>query len=1799
MSKTRHSSRLNRVVVRTVFSVTMLLAIDTNAIAQDAATSDLGFLQNAGQVVDFEGRSRTDVLFVSDGPGPTLFVRRGGISIVLARVGEHDTTPPQSFGDGVDWLGDDAIVAHRIGDLSQLPVSGQRVDLEFVGAELDGVTEMLDPTEDFVNIYSGSARAIEHHRRWQRLVLRDVWKDIDVVIRRSSAGLKYDFVVRSGASPSSIRLRYAGASSVALDDSGGIVIGTIFGVLQDAAPIVYQTRTKVGSPDTIPSRFVVEGEMVHFELDEYCHDVDLIVDPSLVWSTYYGGTLGDFAGFYSVGTQYVSNALTRDTAGNVYACGKTYSTNFPVSPGVFQTTPGQSPLNEDGWVVSFSKSGARRWATYVGGSGAETAGGIDIGPTDVLVFQGTTSSPNFPVTPSSFQQTRGSTYDAFMIRLSTTGTRIWASYLGGSGNDFGGYVAVDRDGSVVVTGTTLSSNFPVSPGAYRTTPSGQETYLLRFDAAGARRWGTFVGATNQEEAGGLDIDTNGTIGVAIRTTSTDFPTTIGTYRQGWTRTGAGDYEAVLATFDSSGNYRWGTYFGGNSNDVPRGMAFDGTGHIYLGGGTLSTNLPTTSASLQPFWTGLTPTYQDAFIARFTPSGAFGWCTYYGGPSQDYTSGVSAEWNGHVFVAGTASSAGVIRSGVSYDSVYGGGSDGFLLELDSTGGIVWDTYIGGTQIDYALAIVGDGAGSRFVAGYTSSSDFPVANPYQSSFAGGYDAFICRFCNTLYPPLEADGPLSFCDGDSVVLSGPSGFAAYRWWPTNDTTQSIIVDAAGRYAVTIIETTGCLGHSDTVGVVVHALPVPSIRVFGDTSICAGDSVLLTTYYPGARGYRWSTGSTNDSIYVKVAGSYAVEVTDSNGCRGLSPVRRIDVRPRPAPARITPSDTIRVCPDSMVAITIGSGYAVVQWSTGANAPTIRVGPGRYWARVSNAADCWNGSDTVTVVEHPRQRPTITAQGPRVFCRGDSVLLDAGAGFARYTWSTGDTGRFLVVHGAGAFRVTAIDTNGCIAQSDPIGVTEYAVPNPNIIPSRTLLCAGDSVILDATSPEFVHYQWNTGDTTPRIVVRTSGSYSVKVRSINGCEGSSTVIAIGVSPRPPVDIAGPSEICSGSRATYSTVARPGYRYEWSWTGNGTLIGGTSSASVTLTWGAPGVGSITVHVTDPATGCDSTVTIPVVIGSGLVPRIAAARLHVCPGDSVLLDAGVGYDEYLWSTGDTGRSVWGHAGVVYVVFVRNADGCSGSSLPITINESTGPRPEIVADGSLTFCEGDSVILDAGDYVRYQWNTGEVTRRVVVRTSGDYSVTVVDTVGCEGTSGTVRVLVNTIPAPTINGPTEVCHSSTSTYQSPEHAGSTYAWSVAGGTIVSGQGTREIVVRWGTTGGGRIDVTETSSSNCAGSAQPLAVTIGTQLRPVISPSGPQAFCPGDSITLDAGAGYASYEWSTGGRSRLVVVHLPGAYSVIVSDSSGCSGRSDTSTVTVLPSPVPNIRALGPLTFDEGDSVFLEVDTTFDEYRWSTGETGRRIVVAASGTYSVEVADSNGCRGTSPAISVAVIPRKPTPDTAEVHLWLGDHTGVPGVPVDIPIHMTSTKLATSGATRAIGQVRYNRTLLAPIGNTSSGWVDGGDRVIPFSVWLADSTGTGYLTHLAFLPALGNAVSTAMSLENVSFEGGAVRVSTDSGTFMVTGLCPDGGTRLVNTDGLFGVKSLQPNPSGTIIRIEFELIEDGPMKLELYDALGRCTQEVMRGPSVRGRYGAVINLAELPDGWYTLVLTSGVERTTELIRVVR
>ena len=410
------------------------------------------------------------------------------------------------------------------------------------------------------------------------------------------------------------------------------------------------------------------------------------------------------------------------------------------------------------------------------------------------------------------------------------------------------------------------------------------------------------------------------------------------------------------------------------------------------------------------------------------------------------------------------------------------------------------------------------------------------------------------------ISANGPIAFCPGGTVTLSGPSGLTYH--WSNGNTTQSITV-SQGSYLLTVTNANNCSAISSLENITVYPTPNNGITAGGPTTFCAGNSVTLTA--ASNLTYLWSTGATTQSINATQSASYTVTVTNNNACTAVSSPTVVTVTPGPVDT-VSASGPLSFCAGGSVALTADAGISglAYNWSNGSTVRTISVTQaGSYTVTVTNGNNCTAVSIPVVVSIAANISDTVTASGPTTFCAGGSVLLTAAPGLT-YHWSNAATSQSINVTQSGTYSVT-LTSNTCSATSTPIQITVNGNPNNAVTASGpTTFCAGDSVTLTASSG--VTYNWSTGATTAFITTTQAGNYSVTVTNANNCTAASSLIqtAINARPSPVINANGPTTFCPGGSVTLS--ANAGFTYLWSngLTTQNITVSQPGSYTVTLT-----------------------------------------------------------------------------------------------------------------------------------------------------------------------------------------------------------------------------------------------------------------------------------------------------------------------------------------------------------------------------------------------------------------------------------------------------------------------------------------------------------------------------------------------------------------------------------------------------------------------------------------------------------
>ncbi|MCX6358479.1 MAG: SBBP repeat-containing protein [Armatimonadetes bacterium] len=354
--------------------------------------------------------------------------------------------------------------------------------------------------------------------------------------------------------------------------------------------------------------------------------------------------------------------------------------------------------------------------------------------------------------------------DAFAVKVRADGALDYLSFVGGADDDRACGLAVDASGCAYLTGSTYSTDFPVTPGAKFTTfGGGTDAYVVKLGAAGSTiEYGTYLGNDGFDDAWGIGVDAAGNAYVAGNT-SANFPVTPGAFQTAGGTSG----EGFVSKFNATGSdLVYSTYLAGSDSDLVNGMAVDAAGCVYVTGCTCSSDFPVTPGAFQTTFGGGS-NFGDAFLTKLKADGTgLVYSTYIGAAGEDTAYSVSVDAGGYAYVCGTAETGFPTTAG-AYQTAFGGSTDAWVAKVDTDGSkLVYCTYIGGAQWDAAYGVSAGPDGTAYVSSYTAG-DWPVTpDAYQGAYGGGDSDWAITALNPA--------------GSALTYSTYYGAASYERYP-----------------------------------------------------------------------------------------------------------------------------------------------------------------------------------------------------------------------------------------------------------------------------------------------------------------------------------------------------------------------------------------------------------------------------------------------------------------------------------------------------------------------------------------------------------------------------------------------------------------------------------------------------------------------------------------------------------------------------------------------------------------------------------------------------------------------------------------------------------------------------------------------------------------------------------------------------------------------------------------------------------------------------------------------------------
>jgi hypothetical protein len=651
---------------------------DPNAQARilgDYGKLPLSFEANHGQADE-------RVKFLSRTGGYTLFLT-GDEAVLALSVKRVGTDRAKIAG-----------ASHAMRPSMSAPKSGGVLRMKLRNANPVATIAGVDELAGTSNYFIGS-----DPRKWRtgvptyaKIKYEGIYSGVDLVYYGNQRQLEYDFIVAPGADPRRIAFDVSGAKRIRRDEHGDLVFKVGESEIRWQKPVVYQEKN--GTRNEIAAHYAItDTNRVGFELAKYDPSRPLYIDP-LIYSTYLGGSGGDSGASIAVdaaGNAYVTGTtastnfptmnplqptygggagdafvtkfnpsgsallystylggsgldggfgIAVDSSGNAYLTGCTTSIDFPTMNPIQPNYGGNNSPNGgcgDAFVTEIDPAGsALVYSTYLGGSGSDAGIGVAVDGTGDAYVTGYSGSTNFPVTPGGFQTSLNGPYNAFVAVISPAGAAlVYSTYLGGSVYDEGDGISVDNSDDAYVTGNTLSSNFPTTPGAFQTTyGGGLDAFVTKFNFTGSELiYSTYLGGSGFNWGFGVAVDSAGDAYVT-GTADGNFPITLSAFQ---TTCPKGPGCAFVTKFNPSGSALvYSSYLGGYIGDS---IALDSTGSAYIAG---------TTYSLQT---------KSNIVSKLNPSGSgLVYSTYLGGNDDTVGVAIAADSAGNAYVTGSTNSS---------------------------------------------------------------------------------------------------------------------------------------------------------------------------------------------------------------------------------------------------------------------------------------------------------------------------------------------------------------------------------------------------------------------------------------------------------------------------------------------------------------------------------------------------------------------------------------------------------------------------------------------------------------------------------------------------------------------------------------------------------------------------------------------------------------------------------------------------------------------------------------------------------------------------------------------------------------------------------------------------------------------------------------------------------------------------------------------------------------------------------------------------------------------------------------
>jgi hypothetical protein len=607
--------------------------------------------------------------------------------------------------------------------------------LRFLGARDEARPEGVERNQGLFNFYRGADpdKWVTGAGSFKEVLYSELYPGVNLRVYADGGVLKNEYCVRPGGDADSIALRYEGAERLTVDESGRLAVDCGGGrILYEDAPVTFQVID--GRTVPIDSAYVVTDDgILSYRVGDYDRGRELVIDPSLLYSTYLGGSGLEFAGGIAV-----------DLKLNAYATGETLSSNFPTTPGALPPQLGYA----DAYVACLNPTGTSLvYATFIGGTSDDSADDITFSWGDnSAVISGTTKSSDFPVTATAFDKTLSGIQDFFITKLTPKGTIKASTYFGGSSGEYTPRISRDGQGHIYLMGITCSSDMNTTPGCFDSTFnqgvwafSPDNTVVAKFkNNLNGLLYSTFFGGGGMG-TGAIVADYAGYAYIVGSDLGLSVPITAGTFGENYSGEIGDGYIGKLNPSGTAVEYAsWLQINGGELNHGQwgaRDIDVDANGNTYVAYFT-ATNFFDLPIPPEPGQAGIKKINADCTQVI--------WDKKIGGSERDEAWSVAVDGRGGVYLYGSSRSNDFETTDDALQSSFAGQTDLFLAKFKaSNGNILYSTLLGGSDQDMPRAMVVDSFGAAYLTGHTLSYDFPTTpGAVSTALKGELDSFVVR-------------------------------------------------------------------------------------------------------------------------------------------------------------------------------------------------------------------------------------------------------------------------------------------------------------------------------------------------------------------------------------------------------------------------------------------------------------------------------------------------------------------------------------------------------------------------------------------------------------------------------------------------------------------------------------------------------------------------------------------------------------------------------------------------------------------------------------------------------------------------------------------------------------------------------------------------------------------------------------------------------------------------------------------------------------------------------------------------